>query len=467
MPFAFPRPHVILRYAAPTLFCSVAALTGACQRSAPPAPPPPPPTVTVTRPVQRQVTEWDEYPGRLAAPEFVELRARVSGYLESAPLKEGALVKAGDVLFEIDARPYRAALDQAEAQLAQAQAQARFAQSEQERIERLWAAKTAAETEYLDARRAAETAVAAIAAAQAAIELAQLNLEWCTVRAPINGRVGRMLVTPGNLINGGAGQATLLTTITSVDPMYCYVEVDERNVRRYQRLVREEGRPSARAGRLATQLALVDEQSFDRTGYIDFVDNQLDPNTGTITARGVFANPGGELLPGFYATLRIPGRVPYTATLIPEQAIGTNLAQQYVLVLDANDVVHQQPIATGRIYGNWRVVDELDPQSRIVINGLVQARPGIVVRAEELGPDEVDAARRAAAADIPGPSTGAPASQPAGHGATGQASAQSRPSAQQRASHDGGDVRSGDDDGGAGGSTGGGARPAGAEAGAR
>ncbi|NLU20979.1 MAG: efflux RND transporter periplasmic adaptor subunit [Phycisphaerae bacterium] len=363
----------------------LAAGVGAgCQQQAPTIPPPPPPAVSVARPVEREVIDYDVYTGRLASPESVDVHARVSGFIEQAPFTEGTIVKQGDLLFVIDVRPFQAELNRAEAELARARAQQRFAIDDLRRLERLLGEQAAAELEILQARRDTEQANAAVAAAEAAVEAARLNVEWCRVTAPITGRVGRKLVTPGNLITGGQSQATLLTTIESVDPMYCYVDVDERSVRKYQEIVRSGARPSAREVPLPVQLALVDEDDFHHQGYINFIDNKLDPGTGTIQVRGEFPNPTGVLLPGFFARLRIPGRGPYKATLVPEEAIGTNLAQQYVLVVDAQQVVRLRPVKTGETFYGLRSVEGVSPDDRIIVKGLVQARPGSKVRPEEV-----------------------------------------------------------------------------------
>lgn len=369
------------RVAAMLGICAVVVSSG-CQRKAPAVQAPPPPTVSVVHPLHREVVDWDVYTGRLASPEVVEVRARVSGFIERVPFNEGAIVKPGDLLYVIDARPYQAELNRAQAELARAEAQQRFAQSDLDRIERLYGEQAAADMELIQARATADQANAAVAAAQAAVESARLNVEWCEVTAPIAGRVGRRLVTVGNLISGGQGEATLLTTITSLDPIHCYVDVDERSVRRYQRMVREGVRPSARETRLPVELALVDETEFTHHGHIDFVDNRLDPETGTIRVRGVFPNPNHQMLPGFFARLRIPGRGAYQATLVPEEAIGTNLAEQYVLTLDEKNTVVMRPVKPGKVYFGLREVQGVGPDDRVIVKGLVQARPGTVVRAQ-------------------------------------------------------------------------------------
>ncbi|HEX2971129.1 MAG TPA: efflux RND transporter periplasmic adaptor subunit [Tepidisphaeraceae bacterium] len=365
------------------VLAGLVVLLQGCERNTASAPSGPP-VVSVSRPLQETVTSWDEYPGRLSATDTVDVRARVGGFIEQAPFKEGATVNQGDVLFIIDVRPYQADLDRAQASLAQAEAQQRYASSEYTRLEPLQKSGAVGELQFLNARQALETANAAVASARAAVETARLNVEWCRVTAPIIGRVGRKLVTPGNLITGGTAQATLLTTLTTLNPIYCYAEVDERSVLRYQRLNRQQARPSARSNRLPAQLAVGDTPEFAYQGLIDFVNNQIDPNTGTITIRATFDNPDGRLIPGFYARLRILGRGPHLALLVPEEAIGSTLAQRYVLVVGPDNVVQYRPITPGNSYGNLREVEGIGPNEWVVVNGLVTARPGAKVQPQEV-----------------------------------------------------------------------------------
>jgi RND family efflux transporter MFP subunit len=339
----------------------------------------------VGRPLARQVTDWDEYQGRLDSRDTVDLRARVSGFIEQAPFEEGTIVKQNDVLFIIDPRPYAAEVKRLEGELQRAEAQRAAALNEFQRIEPLRTTGAISESQFVTARQALESAAAAVQAAQAALESARLNLQWCRVTAPIQGRVSRKLVTPGNLVIAGtAGQGTLLTNITSLNPIYCYIDVDERSVLRYQRMIREHTRLSARDVRLPTQLALGDQDEFTREGYIDFVDNRIDPMTGTIRVRGVFPNPDRQLLPGFYARMRIPGRAPHEALLVPESAIGANLADQFVLVVGPDDVVQLRPVTVGQLYDGLREVEGIKSDDRVVLNGLVYARPGVKVRPMEV-----------------------------------------------------------------------------------
>lgn len=342
----------------------------------------PAPTVTVAHPVKHSVVEWDEYTGRLAAVDFVEVRARVGGLIMSMPFQEGAIVDEGDVLVEIDARPYQATLDQARADADQAAAQFELATIEFNRIENI--PDTArSKTEIDNAAASLAQAKAVLAAARANVELAQLNVEWCHVRAPITGRVSRRLVTPGNLISGGSGQSTLLTTITSIDPIYCYVDADERSVLKYADLARAGRRVSARQARIPCVMQLSDEEGFPHHGIVDFVDNKVDPMTGTITGRGEFPNPDGWLLPGYFARVRIPGSGRYEAVLVPDASVITDQNQKVLYVVDASSTIRARQIKLGALFGNLRAIESgLSTEDRILINGLMQARPGLKVKVE-------------------------------------------------------------------------------------
>jgi multidrug efflux system membrane fusion protein len=343
----------------------------------------PPPAVTVARPVQREVIEWDEYTGHLDAVESVEVRARVSGLIISAPFHEGTVVNANDLLLEIDVRPFQAELDSRLADVARAQAQLDLSQIEFKRIEGMpQDART--ETEYDTAAASVRQAQAVVASAKAAVDAARLNVEWCHVVAPITGRISRKDITPGNLITGGGGQATLLTTITSIDPIYCYVDADERSVLKYQRLAQEGKRISARDARIPCFLALSDESGFPHEGEVDFVDNRVDPTTGTIRARAVFANTDTRLIPGYFARVRVPGSGRYQTLLVPDAAVTTDLGQKQLLVVKADDTVEARSVELGALFGELRAIQSgISLDDRIVINGLLQARPGIKVAPRE------------------------------------------------------------------------------------
>jgi multidrug efflux system membrane fusion protein len=356
----------------------VSAICPSCRKAEPP-PPPPPPTVTIAHPIQSEVVEWDEYTGYLEAVDFVEVRARVSGLLVSAPFVPGTIVQKGELLTELDVRPFQADLDSRIADEARAAAQVALAEIELKRIEDLPSqASVPIERERTEA--ALSEAKAVLAAAKAAVESARLLVEWCRVTAPITGRVSSRYVDPGNLVTGGSGSGTLLTTIASIDPIYCYIDADERAVLKYQRLGREKKRVSARDAQIPFAMQLTDETDFPHQGMVDFVDNRIDPRTGTIRGRGILANPQGFFTPGFFARVRIPGTGSYTATLVPDSAIVTDQNQKILYVLNPDNVVEIRPVKTGAVFGDLRAVEStVTTADRVIINGLLQARPGAKV----------------------------------------------------------------------------------------
>lgn len=404
------------------LVLGAAAIAG-CDRKAP-AQPPPPAAVTVARPVSREVIDWDEYTGFLAPVEIVDLRARVGGFVEKAEFQEGQDVEAGQVLFEIDPKPFQAELDRAVAQVGQAEAQSENAATEFTRLDRLRASGGGSEKEYQDARYNKMSAAAAVAAAKAAAESARLNLGWTKVTAPIKGRISRKFITPGNLITGGTASGTLLTTITKTDPIYCYVDADERSVLKYQKLSQEKKRVSARDAQIPAFLQLANEASFPHEGVIDFVDTHVDPTTGTLRARGVFSNKDKQLLPGFFARLRIPGSGRYRALLVPDAAIDTNQNIKQLHVLTADEKVMLKPVKPGTLFGEFRVIEEgLNGDERVVINGLQRAIPNTKVNPKEVALDlsgvRVTAPGSAATQALPSTRV-MPASAPSGAGEAGR-----------------------------------------------
>jgi RND family efflux transporter MFP subunit len=326
--------------------------------------------------------EWDEYIGRLESPETVEIRARVSGYLDKVHFKEGKEVKKGDVLFTIDPRPYQAEYDRAEAEHQRAESQADLAKSDAERAKNLIATKAISQEDFDTKTKTYTSALAAVKAAHAALDSAKLNLEFTEVRSPIHGRTSRAVVTEGNLISGGAG-ATLLTTVVSQDPLYCYVDVDERSILKYLQLRREGKRESALDKPIPVEMALADEVSYPHKGFTDFVDNKIDPTTGTLHCRGVFPNPERALGPGFFARMRIPGSGKYPALLIPDRALGSDQSQKFVYVVNAEKKVEFRPVKLGPMIDGLRVVKEgLKPGEQIIVEGLLRVRPGVVVDAK-------------------------------------------------------------------------------------
>ena len=347
--------------------------------------PPQPPTVSVVQPVAREVVEWDEYIGRLESPESVEARARVSGYLDKVHFKEGKEVKKGDLLFTIDRRPYKADLDRAVADYERAQSQTELAKNDADRAQKLILTKAISTEDYDTKVKTYTSAQAAEKSAKATLDLATLNWEFTEIHAPIAGRISRALVTEGNLISGGVSGAgaTLLTTIVSLDPLYLYGDADERAILKYRRLSQEGKRVSARDAAIPAEMALADETGFPHKGYMDFVDNRVDPNTGTIRARGVFSNADHSLSPGFFARIRIPGSGKYPALLIPDRALGSDQAQKFVYVVNAEKKVEFRPVMIGPVIDGLRVVKEgLKPGEQIIVEGLIRVRPGVVVDAK-------------------------------------------------------------------------------------
>jgi multidrug efflux system membrane fusion protein len=348
------------------------------------------PSVTVSQPVQREVIDWDEYSGRLEAIETVDVRARVNGYLQSIHFKDGAEVKKGDLLFVIDPRPYQAELDRAQAELVQAQTRFELATSEAARAERLLKTKSISEEEA-DARNEAKRAAeASILSAKATVETARLNLEYTHITAPIDGRVGRKMMTEGNLVNGLQGQSAILTTIVSLDPIYCYFEPDENSVLKYRKLARE-GTKSGLSVNIACELQLANETGFPHHGVLDFVDNRVDSGTGTLRLRGGFPNPGPDhvLQPGFFSRVRVPATAKYNGLLVPDLAISTDQAQKVLYVVNDQNTVEIRPIRLGPLLNGMRVIRQgIQPNDWVVVNGLMSVRPGAKVNPQKTTPTE-------------------------------------------------------------------------------
>jgi RND family efflux transporter MFP subunit len=356
----------------------------------PPPPPPPAPAVTVAPVPRREVTEWDEFTGRLQAVDAVEIRPRVSGYIRRVTFAEGKEVRKGEVLFEIDPRPYEAELARAEAELERARSGADLAAREVERAQRLVDAQAISREEF-DTRTSAQAqGGASVRAAEAAVRTARLNLEWTRVRSPIAGRVSRAEVTAGNLVHDGAPDATLLTTVVSLDPIYAYFEGDEQSYLKYAALARNGSLPSSRDVRTPIYLGLSNEQGFPHRGYVDFVDNQLNPEAGTIRVRAVFSNKDRMFTPGLFARIKLVGSGSYNATMVLDKAIGTDQDKKFVLVLKPDSTVDYRSVQVGRLVDGLRVITSgLKPGEQIVINGMQRARPGMKVapKVAEMAPD--------------------------------------------------------------------------------
>jgi RND family efflux transporter MFP subunit len=355
-----------------------------CGGKPPDAQAPPPPAVTVALPVQKEVIEWDTYTGYLAAPESVTVAARVSGLITEAPFLEGSIVKKGDLLFVIDDRPFKADLDAKLAAQQVAEAQRAVAKVTYDRLRGLQKDSAVSQQDIDNAKANMDQADAAVAGAKAAVEPSRLNLEWCRVLSPIDGRVSNKLVTVGNLVNGGQGQATMLTTIESVTPMYCYVDVDEHSVLKYQKLASEKKLANFRDGKVPCYVQLSNESGFPHQGIIDFLDNHVDPTTGTLVVRGVLENSSGLLTPGFFARLCIPGSARYSTLLVPDTSIGNDQNDRTALVVNSRNGVEERVVQPGALFGGLRsIASGLKPDDWVIINGQMHARPGMTVAPTE------------------------------------------------------------------------------------
>jgi multidrug efflux system membrane fusion protein len=357
---------------------SFAALTVGRGKEPPAAPPPQ--AVTVAEVPEREITEWDEFTGRLEAVDQVEIRPRVSGFIKRVRFAEGKEVKKGEVLFEIDPRPYEADLARAEAELERARSAASLAKSEVQRASTLVDVNAISREEF-DSRTSAEAqGGATVRAAEAAVQTARLNLEWTRVRSPIAGRVSNALVTEGNLVEAGPPAGAVLTTVVSVDSMYLYFDSDEQTYLRYAARARSSGGTNWRTARLPVFLGLANESGFPHQGRLDFVDNQVDPQSGTIRTRAVFSNRSRALTPGLFARVKLVGSEKTNATLVRDAAIGTDQDRKFVLVVGAGDTLAYRPVVPGRLTDGLRIVTSgLKPGERIVVNGLMRVRPGIKV----------------------------------------------------------------------------------------
>jgi RND family efflux transporter MFP subunit len=351
-----------------------------CAKSTPEGPPEAPLPVKVSYPVEREVTDYAIFTSRIAAVDSVEVRAHVWGYLDKVNFKEGALVQKGDVLFELDPRPYQALLNQAKSKVAQDEAQLKFDEAEYRR--NLAIVSGAVSRSDLEKSAAAKDVdIANIAADKAVVAARELDLNYTKVVAPVSGRVSRYVVTIGNLIQSGdQGGGTVLTTIVSVDPMYAYFDVDEHSVLRVRQMIREGKAKSARDSEILVWLGLANEDGFPHRGTINFVDNQVNPKTGTLRLRGVFPNKDEVLAPGYFARVRVPVGFPHPALLVTDRALDTDQGQKILYVVDEKNTVVSHPVRLGALHDGLReVTSGLKPGDRVIVNGLQQVRPGITV----------------------------------------------------------------------------------------
>ncbi|TMJ04966.1 MAG: efflux RND transporter periplasmic adaptor subunit [Alphaproteobacteria bacterium] len=373
-------PNVLTRA---TALLAVAAALAGCGEGAPKQAAPPP-VVTVAKPVKQTVTDYDEYVGRFIAVDSVEIRARVSGYLDKVHFKDGQIVKQGDLLFTIDRRPFETALAQTRATLAQARANLAFAESDLARASQLVRDRTITEQTFEQRTQAKRVAEASVAAQEAAVRQAELDIQFTELKAPVTGRIGDRRVSEGNLVTGGTGgNTTLLATIVSIDPIRFEFTFDEASFLRYERLGNA-GKDSSRGPGLDVAVKLIDEQDFNHAGKMDFVDNVIERTSGTIRGRAVLTNANGVFTPGMFGRVRVPGSPPYEALLLPDAAIGSEQVRKFVLVVDNENVARTKYVTLGQLVGELRVIKEgIAADDRVIVNGLMRARPGQKVTPQE------------------------------------------------------------------------------------
>jgi len=355
------------------------AIVGCGQKPAAQAPPPP--TVTVAKPVKKEIVEWLYFTAQTQAVNTVSISPRVTGYIDNITFKEGDVVDFGDLLFVIDPRPYQAALDQAKAQLEQSQAQQKLNDANLERANDLLAKKVIAKQDYDTTAAQKFVGDAQVVASQAQVESAQLNLDFTQIRSPLHGRIGAQLVNRGNLVQANSTQ---LTTIVSIDPMYAYFYVDERSVLRYQEAVKAGKMPTAKQATLPVWLQLENEQGYPHGGVIDFINNAFDPSTGTLQLRGRFPNLDGFLLPGAFGSVRVAGSPRYEAVLVADRAIGSDQDQKYVVIVQPDGLTKYQQVQLGPIVDGLRVIQSgLQGDETVVVEGIGKVRPNSKVSAEQ------------------------------------------------------------------------------------
>lgn len=353
------------------------------------------PAVSVANVISERITEWDEFTGRLEAPQSVSLRPRISGYVESIQFKEGSLVKAGDVLFQIDDAAFKAEVRRLTATLTDANSQLKLAKSIYKRANELSSNKAISQ-EVFDSRSAElEQAHARVRSTSAALAVAKLNLGYTKVKAPISGRVSRALITKGNLVKEAD---TVLTTLVSVEKVYAYFDADEQTYLKYMKLAKEGLRPSSRDVKNPVYLALANDQGYPHEGYIDFIDNQINPATGTIRGRAVFDNANANFIPGMFARLKLVGSASYDGILIDDKAVNTDLKNKYVLLMDVENKAQYRAVMLGEKLNGLRIIKSgLKAGDQIIVNGLQRVRPGaatqptVVPMAEETVLDRLQA----------------------------------------------------------------------------
>lgn len=358
-------------------------LATGCDNAKQAEPPKMEPNVKVAHPLTQETIEWDEYTGRIEAVNSVDIRARVSGYLEKVNFTAGAKVNKGDLLFVIDPRPYQAQLNLAKAELERAKTRQELAKNDLARADNLFNVKAISAEEYDARQKGLREAAAAVASAEASVYAAKLNLDYTEIRAPISGRIGREMITVGNLVSTG-NDATILTTLVSTDPVYVYIDVDEQSVLRYRRRAQQQNPKANDLKGTPIQLAVADEADFPHQGRIDYIAPRENASTGTVTLRGVFDNPNELLSPGFFARVRVRASDPYPATLIPDRAIVTDQSQRFVWTVKSDNQLDYRQVVPGPRIGSLRVVREgIQNDDWVVIEGAQKLKPGMQVKPEK------------------------------------------------------------------------------------
>jgi membrane fusion protein, multidrug efflux system len=379
-----PTPiRMPVRFLAAVVLLSLPLILAGCGEGPKNQPPAAPPTVTVAKPVKRTIIDQDEYVGRFVAVDAVEVRARVSGYLDKVHFQDGQVVKQGELLFTIDKRPFQNTLAQARANLELARSNLTFTEADLARGRQLLRDRTISEQVFDQRNQAFRNAQASVAANEAMMRQAELDLEFTELRAAVTGKIGERRVTPGNLVTGGTGgNTTLLATIVSTDPIRLEFTFDEASLLRYERLARDG--QGVTGHNTAVRLKLIDEQDFSHSGRMDFVDNVIDRATGTIRGRAQFSNANGLFTPGMFARVQVPGSAPYDALLVPESAVGTDQARKFLLVVNADNVATPRYVTLGDVVDRMRVIkDGLHADDRVIVIGLMRARAGSKVTPQE------------------------------------------------------------------------------------
>ena len=363
--------------------CVLLAANSGCKQNEQKYTAPPPPKVTVAKPLVKDITEYADFTGNTKAFESVDVRARVEGFLESMEFTPSSLVEKGQLLFVIDRRPYQAKLEEAQASLATAKAQLQLAQAKLVRKERAYKQRAVSEVDVIEAKADKATAQASILSAQASIDLAKINLGYCSVTSPIKGVVSRNLVDVGNLV--GSGESTLLTSVVNMDPIYAYFNVSERQLLEFRERRRKARRESeGRSSEGWIWLGMANEKGFPHHGQIDYIDNTVDPTTGTISVRGKFPNVNRDILPGLFVRIRVKIGILKNAVMVPDSALGMDQSGHYALVVNQENKVERRKVEVGPMQKGLRVtLSGLKPEERVIVKGLLRARPGIAVNPEE------------------------------------------------------------------------------------